>query len=60
MVLEQPVAQVDRQVDLVRLGNGNLRLFVLQVHSHKLVADFRGVLSIVIQAELALVLRVRV
>lgn len=60
MVLEQPVAQVDGQVDLVGLRNRYLSLFVLQVHCHELVANLRSVLSVVIQTELAFVLGIHI
>jgi hypothetical protein len=56
VLLEEPVAQVDRQVDLVRFGDLDLVLLVLQVHRHELVADLRRVLSVVIEAEVRLVL----
>lgn len=56
MVLEQPVAQVDCQVDLVGLGDLDLVLLVLKVDCHKLVADLGSVFGVVVHAEVALLL----
>lgn len=47
MALEQPVAKVNGEVDLVVLGDVEDVLLILHVHSHELVANFWGVLRIV-------------
>jgi len=46
------VAEVDGQVDLVRLRDVELVAFVLHVHRHELVADLGCVLGVVHQAEI--------
>jgi len=59
LVLEEPVAQVDGQVDLVRLLNvGGRVLPLLHEDSHELVADLGRVLRVVREAELLLELPV--
>jgi hypothetical protein len=45
------MTKVDSQINLVVLGNIEDVFFVLHVHRHKLVANFRSVLSIVYRAE---------
>ena len=55
MVLKEPVAEVDGQIDLVGLRYVELTVaLVLHVDSHELVADLRSVLRVVGQAELFL------
>jgi hypothetical protein len=54
VVLEQPVAQVDCQVDLVGFRDLDLVLLVLEVDRHEFVADLWGVLGVVVHAEIAL------
>ena len=51
LALEQPVAKVNGEVDLVVLRDVKNVLLVLHVHSHELVANFWGVLRIVNWAE---------
>ena len=46
------MAQVDRQVNLVGLRDLKDRLLILHVHRNQLVADLRGMLSVVHEAEL--------
>ena len=63
LALEEPVAEVDCQVNLVVLWNVNDRLLVLHVHRHKLVAYLWRVLRIVNQTKLFVcnvVLQVRI
>ena len=52
LALEEPVAEVDGQVDLVMLGNVVDILLVLHVDSHELIADLGGVFGVVHEAEL--------
>ena len=52
MALEEPVAKIDRQIDLVVFRDFENRLFVLHVHRHQLVADLWRVLCVVDEAEL--------
>ena len=47
LALEQPVAQVDGEVDLVMLRDVEDILLVLHIHRHELVANFWGVLRII-------------
>lgn len=53
-MLEQPVAQVDRQVDAVNAVDVEQLPIVFHVHGHELVADLGGVLSRVREAELGI------
>lgn len=52
LVLEQPVAQVDCEIDLVRLANFHQVTVLVHVHGHEVVADFRSVFGGIGQAEL--------
>lgn len=52
LALEEPMAEVDGQIDLVVLGYVNDRFLVLHVHCDELVADLGRVLGVVDQAEL--------
>ena len=45
--MEQPMAKVDRKVNLVVLGYVYDRLFILHVHCNKLVAYLRSMLGVV-------------
>ena len=51
LFLEEPVAHVDCQIDLLALDNLDLTLVFLHVDSDELVADFRGVFSAVYVTE---------
>lgn len=53
LVLEQPVAQVDGQVDAVHTINREHAAVVLHVHGYELVADLGRVLGRVGLAELS-------
>ena len=53
-MLEQPVAQVDGQVDAVHSVDVEKFPVVFHVHSHELVADLGGVLGRVREAELGI------
>lgn len=50
--MEEPMAKVDGQIDLVVLGYVYDGLLVLHVDSHKFVADLWGMLCVVDQTEL--------
>lgn len=52
LVLEQPVAEVNSQVDAVHSVDAEYAAVVLHVHSHELVANLGRVLSRVRQTEL--------
>ena len=52
LALEEPMAEVDGQIDLVVLGYVNDRFLVLHVHGDELVADLGRVLGVVHKAEL--------
>ena len=52
MALEEPVAEIDGQIDLVRPLNLEQVLILVNIDSHEFVADLRCVLSCIYEAEL--------
>jgi len=47
LALEEPVAQIDGEVNLVVFCYIKYRFLIFHVHRHKLVADLRGVFRVV-------------
>jgi len=53
LVLEEPVAEIDCQVNLVWLGNIEEILVLVHVEGHELITNLRGVFSRIDEAELS-------
>lgn len=58
VLLKEPVAQVDGEINLVWLGDLDLSLSCFQVNGHEFVANFRSVLCVILQAEILLLVSI--